>query len=76
VDVHVHRISNRLGYVKTRTPFDTEMALREKLPKKYWMEYNALLVSFGQELCRPVSPWCSRCPVRPYCARVGVTRSR
>ena len=76
VDVHVHRISNRLGYVRTRTPFDTEMALREKLPKRYWMEYNALLVRFGQELCRPVSPWCSRCPVRGYCARRGVGKSR
>ena len=76
VDVHVHRISNRLGYVRTRTPFDTEMALREKLPRPYWMEYNALLVRFGQELCRPLSPWCSRCPVRAYCRRVGVTRSR
>ena len=76
VDVHVHRISNRLGYVETRNPFETEMALREKLPAKYWMEYNALLVSFGQDLCRPLSPWCSRCPVRSYCARVGVTKSR
>ena len=76
VDVHVHRISNRLGYVRTQTPFDTEMALREKLPKRYWMEYNALLVRFGQELCRPVSPWCSRCPVRGYCARRGVGKSR
>lgn len=76
VDVHVHRISNRLGYVRTRTPFDTEMALREKLPKRYWMEYNTLLVSFGQELCRPVSPWCSRCPVSDYCAKEGVTTHR
>ena len=76
VDVHVHRISNRLGYVKTRNPFETEMALRKKLPKQYWMEYNALLVSFGQKLCRPLSPWCSRCPVRSYCRRVGVTKSR
>lgn len=76
VDVHVHRISNRLGYVRTRTPFDTEMALREKLPRPYWMEYNGLLVSFGQEICRPVSPWCSRCPVKRYCARRGVGRSR
>lgn len=76
VDVHVHRISNRLGYVKTRDPHETEMALRKKLPAKYWLEYNTLLVSFGQNLCRPVSPWCSRCPVRPLCARAGVTRSR
>ena len=76
VDVHVHRISNRLGYVKTRNPFETEMALRKKLPAKYWMEYNALLVGFGQDLCRPLSPWCSRCPVQSYCRRVGVTKSR
>ena len=76
VDVHVHRISNRLGYVRTRNPFETEMALREKLPRKYWMEINLLLVGFGQALCRPVSPWCSRCPISGYCAKAGVTRSR
>ena len=76
VDVHVHRISNRLGYVKTRDPHETEMALREKLPARYWMEYNTLLVAFGQHLCRPVSPWCSRCPVKPLCGRVGVTSNR
>ncbi len=76
VDVHVHRISNRLGYVRTRNPFETEMALRRKLPRRYWIPYNALLVRFGQKLCRPVSPWCSRCPVRRYCARVGVKQSR
>lgn len=76
VDIHVHRISNRLGYVRTRNPYETEMALRKKLPSRYWLEYNTLLVSFGQNLCRPVSPWCSRCPVRSLCARVGVTTSR
>lgn len=76
VDVHVHRISNRLGYVRTRDPLETEMALRRKLPRRYWISYNALLVRFGQKLCRPVSPWCSRCPVRGRCARVGVTTSR
>ena len=76
VDTHVHRISNRLGYVQTKTPEDTEMALRAKLPKRYWISYNDLLVSFGQGLCRPLSPWCSRCPVERYCAKVGVTRSR
>lgn len=76
VDVHVHRISNRLGHVRTRNPLETEMALRKKLPRRYWISYNALLVRFGQKLCRPVSPWCSRCPIRRYCARVGVTRSR
>jgi endonuclease-3 len=76
VDIHVHRISNRWGYIQTKTPEKTEFALREKLPQKYWIEYNALLVPFGQNLCTPVSPWCSCCPVRPYCDRVGVERSR
>ncbi len=76
VDVHVNRISYRLGYVKTKTPFDTEMALRAKLPKKYWNEYNFILVAFGQHLCNPVSPWCSKCPVAQYCERVGVGKSR
>jgi endonuclease-3 len=76
VDVHVHRISNRWGYVKTKTPEETEQALRRKLPKQYWMMYNDLLVPFGQNLCLPVSPWCSKCAVASYCDRVGVTRSR
>ena len=76
VDIHVHRISNRWGYVQTKTPEQTEFALREKLPPPYWIEYNALLVSFGQNLCTPVSPWCSRCPVAEFCDRVGVDRSR
>jgi endonuclease III len=72
VDVHVHRISNRLGYVKTKTPYDTEMALRAKLPKKYWLKWNYLLVAFGQNLCRPVSPKCDTCPIKKYCKRVGI----
>lgn len=76
VDTHVHRISNRLGYIKTKTPFETEMLLRKKLPKKYWIEYNDLLVSFGQHLCRPISPWCSVCPIESYCDKVGVTKHR
>jgi endonuclease III len=76
VDVHVHRISNRLGYVKTKNPTETETALRKRLPRRYWIGYNELLVSFGQNICHPVSPRCSECPVRPRCARVGVTRSR
>jgi endonuclease III len=76
VDTHVHRISNRLGYIKTRTPYETEMALRKKLPKKYWIEYNDILVSFGQHLCRPISPKCSVCPVKRYCNKVGVEKSR
>jgi endonuclease III len=76
VDTHVHRISNRWGYVKTATPEKTEFALRAKLPKQYWIEYNDLLVSFGQHLCRPISPLCSQCPVAKYCDRIGVTISR
>jgi endonuclease III len=76
VDTHVHRISNRLGYVKTKNPEKTEQALREKLPREYWCMYNTLMVSFGQHVCRPVSPFCSRCPVAHLCDRVGVERSR
>jgi len=76
VDVHVHRISNRLGYVKTRHPEETEMALRARLPRRYWIGYNDLLVAFGQNVCLPVSPRCSACPVRAHCPRVGVARSR
>ena len=76
VDTHVHRISNRLGYVRTRTPEETEMALRAKLPRRYWIGYNDLLVSFGQNVCAPISPRCSVCPVKPLCRRVGVTTSR
>ncbi|MGH7410218.1 MAG: endonuclease III domain-containing protein [Candidatus Methylomirabilis sp.] len=76
VDTHVHRISNRWGYVSTKTPDQTEMALRRKLPKRHWISYNDLLVPFGQHLCRPISPFCSRCPVERWCARVGVTTHR
>lgn len=76
VDTHVHRISNRLGFVRTRTPEQTELALRAKLPRRYWLEYNDLLVAFGQNVCRPLSPHCSRCPVAAVCHRVGVTRAR
>ncbi len=76
VDTHVHRISNRWGYVKTRTPEQTEMALRRLLPRRYWQTYNDLLVTFGQNLCHPTSPWCSRCPLERVCAKVGVSHSR
>jgi endonuclease-3 len=76
VDTHVHRISNRWGYIKTKDPKETEFALREKLPKQYWIEYNDLLVSFGQHLCRPISPLCTQCPVERYCQKVGVTVHR
>lgn len=76
VDTHVHRITNRWGYVTTRSPDETEMALRAKLPQEYWLEINTLLVSLGQNICHPTSPRCSICPVRTWCDRVGVTRSR
>ena len=76
VDIHVHRISNRWGYVKTKTPEETEEALREKLPKPYWITFNDLLVPYGQHVCLPVSPFCSRCKLIEYCDQVGVTRSR
>jgi endonuclease-3 len=76
VDTHVHRISNRLGYVHTRTAEQTEFALRAKLPRKHWIRFNELLVAFGQVVCRPVSPFCSRCPVSDMCPRIGVSRSR
>lgn len=76
VDTHVHRISNRWGLVKTQTPDETEMVLREVLPPKYWIGYNDLLVSFGQNHCVPISPFCSTCAIRPLCPRIGVSSSR
>jgi endonuclease-3 len=76
VDTHVHRISNRLGYVKTKTPEQTEYALRDKLPRKYWAVDNTLMVAFGKKICLPVSPLCSKCRVYSYCGRVNVGRSR
>ncbi|WP_041287387.1 endonuclease III domain-containing protein [Desulfomonile tiedjei] len=76
VDTHVHRVSNRLGYVSTKTPEQTEMALRAKLPAEYWIEYNDLLVTWGQNICRPISPFCSKCPVLVCCNQIGVTQHR
>jgi endonuclease III len=76
LDTHVHRITNRWGYVQTKTPEQTEMALRAKLPRAYWIEINDELVALGQNICHPTSPKCSICPIRRYCERVGVTRSR
>lgn len=75
VDVHVHRICNRWGYVSTKTPFETEMALRKVLPGKYWLTVNSHVVAFGQNLCTPRKPRCSGCPIYKYCARVGVENS-
>ncbi len=76
VDTHVHRISNRWGYIRTKTPEATESALRKKLPRKHWKIYNDLLVTFGQNLCRPISPFCGQCAIASYCRRVGVKSSR
>ena len=76
VDTHVHRISNRWGYVETETPEETEMALRAKLPPQYWIEINDLLVAMGQTICHPTSPKCSLCPIEKHCAKIDVTRSR
>lgn len=76
VDTHVHRITNRWGYVKTKTPDETEMALREKLPGRHWKEINNLLVPYGQNLCMPVSPFCSRCRLIGFCERNGINKSR
>lgn len=72
VDVHVHRVFNRLGYIKTKTPKETEFALKEKLPQKFWSEINTLFVTHGQNVCRPVKPLCSICPIEAYCEKVGV----
>ena len=72
VDIHVHRIFNRLGYLVTKNPFQTEMTLREHLPQKYWTTFNSYFVSFGQHLCRPINPQCGHCPVSSYCSRINV----
>lgn len=70
VDVHVHRICNRLGYVHTKTPEETEFALREKLPQKYWLDINTLLVTHGQNICKPIKPKCDECPINKYCEKL------
>ncbi|HHG74866.1 MAG TPA: endonuclease III [Persephonella sp.] len=76
VDIHVHRITNRLGFVKTKNPEETEKQLMEKVPVKDWNRINDLLVAFGQTICKPVSPLCSKCPVEKYCEKVGVEKHR
>lgn len=76
VDTHVHRISNRMGIVTTRNPHETERALEKVLPVQYWIIYNTLLVTFGQKMCKPVSPLCSTCPLSHMCKKTGVTRNR
>lgn len=76
VDTHVHRITNRLGYCETRTPEETEMRLRNKLPKRHWIAYNRLLVTWGQNICKPISPLCSACAISAYCQKRGVLKHR
>jgi endonuclease-3 len=76
VDVHVFRVTNRWGYVHARTPDETELQLRDKLPRRYWIEINGLLIPFGQNVCRASLPKCSQCPVNEFCEKVGVTASR
>lgn len=76
VDTHVHRISNRLGWIRTRTPHETEVALMTLVPRKHWIDVNEIMVGFGQRVCTPLSPHCSTCPVVKWCGRVGVGRSR
>lgn len=76
VDTHVHRICNRWGYVRTKTPEETESALRERLPAEYWLSINDLLVTFGQNHCHPVSPRCSTCRLAHLCERNGVAKHR
>jgi endonuclease-3 len=74
VDTHVHRISNRLGWVRTRTPDETEQALYKATAPRWWPYINLYLVTWGQNVCRPVYPKCGACVIRPYCPRIGVTR--
>jgi len=76
IDTHCHRIPNRLGWVKTKNPEQTEEELKKILPKKYWKDFNDIFVTFGQNICLPTSPLCSRCVLNSYCPKVGVTRHR
>jgi endonuclease-3 len=76
IDTHCHRIPNRLGWVSTKNPEQTEKELEKILPKQYWADFNAIFVQFGRDICQPVSPWCSKCPINKYCKRIGVERNR
>lgn len=76
VDCHVHKIANRLGWVSTKTPEQTEVALQRVMPRRFWIPLNELLVIYGQVVCTSISPWCSRCPQEKTCPKVGVKRSR
>ena len=76
IDTHCHRIPNRLGWISTKNPEQTEKELEKILPKKYWLGFNGIFVLFGKTICTPISPFCSKCPVNRYCPRINVTSSR
>jgi endonuclease-3 len=76
IDTHCHRVPNRLGWIKTKTPEQTEIELSKLLPKEYWQDFNAIFVQFGQTICVPISPKCSLCPIGKYCPKIGVTKRR
>lgn len=76
VDCHVHQIANRMGWIETATPEQSEKALQKIMPRRFWIPLNELLVTYGQHICTPVSPWCSKCPMQKRCPRIGVLRSR
>jgi endonuclease III len=76
IDTHCHRIPNRLGWIITKTPEQTEKELEKILPKQYWFEFNGIFVLFGRTICTPISPWCSKCPVNRYCSKVNVITRR
>ena len=76
IDTHCHRIPNRLGWVRTKTPEQTEKELEKILPKKHWKEFNTIFVLFGKTICQPISPWCSKCPINKYCLKINVKKSR
>jgi len=76
VDTHLHRVSNRLGFVKTKTAEKTEPELYKIIPKKHWLNYNAIIVQFGKEICQPISPWCSKCAINKYCPKISVKTKR
>lgn len=76
VDVHVHVITNRLGWVKSKSPDETMYKLMTFIPKNYWEDLNSLFVSFGQNICKTISPWCSKCPIERFCPKIGVYQNR
>lgn len=76
IDTHCHRLPNRLGWIKTKSPEETELQLMKLIPKRYWLDINELFVKHGQTICKPVSPFCSKCIIRKYCKRVNVKTSR